>query len=716
MTNHFTVLIKGALASLDAPTTRARQEVYETVRLTLLEKMRDTQPPLKPAEVTRQRLALEDAIRQIERDFNRIGVAAFARARKKHDRMQIEQEKPITIAGASPKRPRPGKRENTPANVSGPGDANDADGGGLSPQRAKSPAPRSAPAPKGSPRVWGQPDIRDDGEEAPTAPAAIRRTTDRGGEREIGARPAAPSGRSVPPRQKLREQPAANRTAPGPVRPAAADLEARVRKIVKPSTAPPQADHGSGDAPDGPSPARTDKVHRQDTDAAAQKPPLAPAAQPVASEATQSRIGLATQFLREKRSTDGEQDTAASPVLRLGKNNTARAPTASPAPEPGILRNDSRDRRNAVGSLARPTGLLLPVKEQKRAGQGRAQPPVGEGAREASSEQRARAAGAAGERRPSPGNGAPSPEPPVLSARRGFDSAQMQAPAAGSRRIGLASGVTLVAAALLIMLVGTLIWRAGILDPTFEGSQTAATSDSDAVVSTATSSPNRATAPQAVDTVKISPPGAEAVDRNVTSNEVVARATESGAAALKPARAVLFEPNTNPALAEGGKHIEHAGTVVWEFVRERDGEKSNDVLRALVDIPAKRLKLRLRFIKDTGDGSQAESYVVRLDFEVPKDFANGTVAQVVRVFTKPDLSDSSAPLFSSPMVPLIDGHFMMVLSAIAEDHRRNMAMLRSNSWFDIPLVYADETRAFLSIEKGTAGTSAVEAALAAWRQ
>ena len=46
--------------------------------------------------------------------------------------------------------------------------------------------------------------------------------------------------------------------------------------------------------------------------------------------------------------------------------------------------------------------------------------------------------------------------------------------------------------------------------------------------------------------------------------------------------------------------------------------------------------------------------------------------------------------------------------------KANETLLKEGSWLDIPLVYEDGSRAILTIEKGSAGDRAFDAAFAAW--
>src|SRR5580700_6706776 len=59
-------LIARAVDGLGASTGEARRALYERARAALVAQLRGIEPPLSEADITRERLALEDAIRKVE--------------------------------------------------------------------------------------------------------------------------------------------------------------------------------------------------------------------------------------------------------------------------------------------------------------------------------------------------------------------------------------------------------------------------------------------------------------------------------------------------------------------------------------------------------------------------------------------------------------------------------------------------------------------------
>src|ERR1700684_846422 len=59
-------LIARAVDGLGTSTGEARRALYERARAALVAQLRSIEPPLSEADITRERLALEDAIRKVE--------------------------------------------------------------------------------------------------------------------------------------------------------------------------------------------------------------------------------------------------------------------------------------------------------------------------------------------------------------------------------------------------------------------------------------------------------------------------------------------------------------------------------------------------------------------------------------------------------------------------------------------------------------------------
>ena len=129
-------LIAKAVAGLDKNTGEARRVLYERARKALVGQLRNMTPPLTESEITRERLALEEAIRKVEADAARRmrtdplpeeGAAAPAEAA---DAAEVREEAaPAEVATAeadagaiaTPSGPAEKDKEPPPPAPSGPG-------------------------------------------------------------------------------------------------------------------------------------------------------------------------------------------------------------------------------------------------------------------------------------------------------------------------------------------------------------------------------------------------------------------------------------------------------------------------------------------------------------------------------------------------------------------------------------------------------------------
>ena len=85
-------LIARAVEGLDRSTGEARRALYERARTALVTQLRAVDPPLSESEITKERLALEDAIRKVEAD-----AARKARADQRAPAAPLPQASPVAV-------------------------------------------------------------------------------------------------------------------------------------------------------------------------------------------------------------------------------------------------------------------------------------------------------------------------------------------------------------------------------------------------------------------------------------------------------------------------------------------------------------------------------------------------------------------------------------------------------------------------------------------
>jgi hypothetical protein len=174
-------------------------------------------------------------------------------------------------------------------------------------------------------------------------------------------------------------------------------------------------------------------------------------------------------------------------------------------------------------------------------------------------------------------------------------------------------------------------------------------------------------------------------------------------------RVVLYDED--PADPKGKQYV---GTVVWrtEPIKGGTGQPADIAVRADIDIPDRKFKMTMSFRRNT-DTSLPASHTAELTFILPPDFAGGGVSNVPGILMKSNEQARGTPL-AGLAVKVTDGFFLVGLSNVDTDRTRNIQLLKERSWFDVPLVYVNQRRAIIAIEKGPPGERAFNDAFAAW--
>jgi hypothetical protein len=174
-------------------------------------------------------------------------------------------------------------------------------------------------------------------------------------------------------------------------------------------------------------------------------------------------------------------------------------------------------------------------------------------------------------------------------------------------------------------------------------------------------------------------------------------------------RVVLYDED--PSDPKGKQYV---GTVVWrtEPVKGSAGQPADLAVRADIDIPDRKFKMTMSFRRNT-DTSLPASHTAELTFILPPDFDGGGVSNVPGILMKSNEQARGTPL-AGLAVKVTDGFFLVGLSNVESDRSRNIQLLKERSWFDVPLVYVNQRRAIIAIEKGPPGERAFNDAFAAW--
>jgi len=174
-------------------------------------------------------------------------------------------------------------------------------------------------------------------------------------------------------------------------------------------------------------------------------------------------------------------------------------------------------------------------------------------------------------------------------------------------------------------------------------------------------------------------------------------------------RVVLYDED--PSDPKGKQYV---GSVIWrtEPIKATGNQKPDIAVRADIEIPDRKFKMTMSFRRNT-DTSLPASHTAELTFILPPDFAGGGVGNVPGILMKSNEQARGTPL-AGLAVKVTDGFFLVGLSNVDADRSRNLQLLKERSWFDVPLVYTNQRRAIIAIEKGAPGERAFNDAFAAW--
>ena len=182
----------------------------------------------------------------------------------------------------------------------------------------------------------------------------------------------------------------------------------------------------------------------------------------------------------------------------------------------------------------------------------------------------------------------------------------------------------------------------------------------------------------------------------------------AAANAAASGRAVLYEEDPSDPQGE-----EYAGSVLWRTDRITAAGQGDEIaVHADIEIPDRKLKIEMS-IRRNSDKSLAASHVIELTFVAPPDFAGGDVSGVPGILMKSNENARGIPL-AGVGLKVSKGLFSISLSNVAAERARNLQYLRKQSWIDIPIVYSNQHRAILAIEKGASGQRSFNEALLAW--
>jgi hypothetical protein len=194
-----------------------------------------------------------------------------------------------------------------------------------------------------------------------------------------------------------------------------------------------------------------------------------------------------------------------------------------------------------------------------------------------------------------------------------------------------------------------------------------------------------------------------------TGSDTAAKQPANAPAAAVAQKVVLYEED--PSNPQGKRYV---GSAIWrtETVSPGPGLAPELAVRADVEIPERHMRMTWSLRRNT-DKALPASHTIEVTFALPADFDEGGIGNVPGVLMKNSEQARGIPL-AGLSVKVTNGYFLIGLSAVDVDKQRNVDLLKTRDWFDIPVVYTSGKRAILAMEKGPPGERAFKEAFRAW--
>jgi hypothetical protein len=201
------------------------------------------------------------------------------------------------------------------------------------------------------------------------------------------------------------------------------------------------------------------------------------------------------------------------------------------------------------------------------------------------------------------------------------------------------------------------------------------------------------------------------MDAEITVPAAPTNPTEAADAAVAVGqKAIFYEERTSSAQGSA-----EPGTIVWSLIQESPGGDlpPEPAIRAEATIPGKDVQLRMT-IKRNADQTLPASHIIEMIFLTPEGFEGGGIENILRVAMKGSEQEAGSALIGIP-AKIADGFFLVALNDTKAEIDANMALLRRQSWIDVPIVYKSGRRALFTMEKGIPGEKVFDEALKAWQ-
>jgi hypothetical protein len=159
----------------------------------------------------------------------------------------------------------------------------------------------------------------------------------------------------------------------------------------------------------------------------------------------------------------------------------------------------------------------------------------------------------------------------------------------------------------------------------------------------------------------------------------------------------------------------YVGNVVWRLdnVSRGPGQPLAIGVRAELDLPDAKLKAVVLIQKNTDDTLPA-SHTIEVRFTPAEGGPIPGVAQISTPQMRKEDTPAGDALTGVP-APILRNFFLVGLTRGDAAAARNIDLIRTRGWIDIPMLLSDQRIAKITFEKGAAGERVINEALEAWK-
>ncbi len=159
----------------------------------------------------------------------------------------------------------------------------------------------------------------------------------------------------------------------------------------------------------------------------------------------------------------------------------------------------------------------------------------------------------------------------------------------------------------------------------------------------------------------------------------------------------------------------HVGSAAWRIEESRrPGGAGLPALRADIDLPSVGLRLMI-LIEKNNDATLRASHMLTFRF-LPQE---GSRLPPVAEIGSPQMRNENTPAvdpLAGATAKITDQIYIVALTADPNLATRNLELIRSRGWFDLPVRLSDGRIAKITLEKGQLGERLLTQALDAWQR